>query len=70
MTAVQLCGLGGRTHSRSDVFDDQNPRCEAFSSPVMRLMTRVNTEWLEAWRAAGRYLSLTAFQSTPCMLRS
>ena len=44
VTAVQLCGFGGRTHSRSDALDDQNPKCEASSSPVMKLTTRMKTE--------------------------
>ena len=41
---AQLCGFGGRTHSRFAESDAQNPRWEASSSPNMSSMTRENTE--------------------------
>ena len=60
----------GSPHSRFELSVEKNPRWLASSSPSIMYITRAKTPQLFAFLAAGRYFSLTAPQSAPCVAGS
>ena len=64
VTGAHSWSFGLTPHAFSEAWLKEKPMCEASSSPYMRYMTSRKMFHDAALRAAGRYLSLIAFQST------